>query len=66
MPEASEQSETAFEVERKVRVKDAEGADAYELIATPEGVRIRSLRVRFTPQAVPADNLRSALAALDS
>lgn len=66
MADAGPQPQTAFEVERKVRVKDAAGREAYELELTPEGVRIRSLRIRFSPTAVPIDNLRSALAALDS
>lgn len=56
----------SIEVERKVRVKDADGEDVYELTSTPEGISIRSLKVRFNPPTVPADNLRSALAALDS
>lgn len=67
MPDPDQQpAETAFEVQRKVRVKDADGTDAYELIIDDEGVAIRTLKVRFKPSKVPVANLRSALAALDS
>lgn len=66
MEGSSEHADDSLEVERKVRVRDVDGKDAYELIASPEGIQIRTLKVRFNPPKVPADNLRSALAALDS